>query len=83
MKNKKFNRIEDIYPMTIVNMRYGNFAIIEASCDAECVNSLEGNEEWSYDPHHFMKKEWEHINYGVGVDILSAFEDFKERYNSN
>ncbi len=77
---KKINRIEDIYPMTIISMRYGGkFAIIEACCDYDCVNSIEGNEEWSYDPHHFMKKEWEHINYGIGSTILEAFEDFKIR----
>lgn len=82
MENKKqINRIEDIYPMTIVHMRHGKFAIIEACCDADCVNSLEGNEEWQYDPHHFMKDEWEHINYGIGEDIYSAFIDFQKRYN--
>ena len=74
---KTINKIEDIYPMTIVHMRHGKFAIIEASCDADCVNSLEGNEEWQYDPHHFMKEEWEHVNYGVGDTIVEAFEDFK------
>jgi len=77
----KIEKIEDIYPLTIVSMRYNGFAIIEAYCDAVCVNSLEGNEDWSYDPHYFMKKEWEHINYGIGKTIQEAFEDFKIRYN--
>jgi hypothetical protein len=36
--------------------------------------------EWQYDPHHFMKDEWEHVNYGVGDTILEAFVDFKIRY---
>ena len=78
---KNINKIEDIYPMTIVHMRHGKFAIVEACCDADCVNSLEGNEEWQYDPHHFMKEEWEYVNYGVGNTILEAFEDFKNRYS--
>lgn len=82
MKNKiKINRIEDIYPMTIVHMRHGKFAIVEACCDDTCVNSLEGDEEWQYDPHHFMKDEWEHVNYGIGEDIYSTFIDFQKRYN--
>ncbi len=78
----KINKIEDIYPMTIVHMRHGKFAIVEANCNADCVNSLEGNEEWQYDPHKFMKEEWEHINYGIGTDVLSAFLDFQERYKN-
>ena len=73
-------KIEDIYPLTIVHMRHGKFAIIEADNDASFVSSLQGNEEWQYDPHHFMKKEWEHVNYGIGNDISLAFEDFKTRY---
>ncbi len=72
-------KIEDIYPMTIVHMRHGKFAIVECLCNAVCVNSLEGNEEWQYDPHHFMKKEWEHVNYGIGETVNEAFEDFKNR----
>jgi hypothetical protein len=74
------NKLEDIYPMTIIHMRYGKFAIVEASCYSTCVITLQDDEESQYDPHNFMKKEWEHINYGVGVDINSAFIDFKKRY---
>lgn len=77
----KINKIEDIYPMTIVRMRHGKFAVIQAHCDADCVNSLEGDEEWQYDPHHFMKTEWEFVNYGIGNNIEKAFEDFKNRYD--
>ncbi len=76
---KKIQRIEDIYPMTIVHMKLGKFAIVECYSDADSVSSLESDEEWSYDPHHFMKKEWEHVNYGIGKTILEAFEDFKIR----
>jgi hypothetical protein len=72
-------KIEDIYPMTIVHMRHGKFAIVQCSCDADCVISLEGNEEWQYYPHRFMKEEWEHINYGIGETVNQAFEDFKNR----
>ncbi len=43
---KTINKIEDIYPMTIVRMRHGKFTIVEASCVTDCVNSLEENEEW-------------------------------------
>ena len=68
--------------MTIVAMRHGKFAIIEACCHAMCVHSLEQNEEWQYDPHYFMKEEWPHINYGVGNSIKEAFKDFKIKYEN-
>jgi hypothetical protein len=71
--------IEDIYPLTIVRMRHGKFAIVNANCDAYCVNSLEGDEEWQYYPHEYMKKEWEHVKYGIGDTIYEAFLDYQER----
>ena len=77
---KTINQIEDIQPMTIVRMLHGKFAIVEAHCNANCVVDLDENEEWQYDPHHFMKKEWEHVNYGIGNSIVEAFEDLKTRY---
>lgn len=78
---KSINKIEDIYPMTIVHMKHGKFAIAQVYCDADCINSLEGNEEWQYDPHHFMLNDWEYVNYGIGDTINDAFNDFKNRYN--
>lgn len=77
----QINNIEDIYPLTIVKQRYsGKIVIVEGDSDYSCVSSLQGNEEWSYHPHEYMDKEWAHINYGIGSDIYSAFEDFKKRY---
>lgn len=77
---KIINTIEDIYPMTIIRMRHGKFAIVESYCNCDCTNSLEGDEECQYDPHHFMKEKWAHINYGIGKTIDAAFIDFKIRF---
>lgn len=77
----KPKRIEDIYPLTIVKMRFGGkIVIVEGESDYTCVGSLQGNENWSYNPHEYMSKEWDHINYGIGEDIYSAFLDFQQRY---
>lgn len=75
---KEINKIEDIWPLTIVGMQHGKFAIIQGEPYYNCVLSLQGNEEWQYDPHGFMAREWEHINYGIGTDIQHAFENFLE-----
>jgi hypothetical protein len=77
---KTFNKIEDIYPLTIVHMRHGKFALVEGESDYGCVSSLEGDEEWQYEPEKYMKKEYPHINYGVGNSIKHAFEEFKKNY---
>lgn len=75
----KINKIEDIYPLTIVNMKHGKFAVINAYATATCADELQDNEEWQYEPHLFMKKEWSFIKYGIGDTINEAFDDFKER----
>lgn len=76
----KIHKIEDIYPLTIISMRFGGFAIIQAESECDCVGSLEGDEEHQYDPHKFMQDKWEYINYGIGSTILAAFENFKRNY---
>lgn len=77
---KKINKLEDISPLTIISMRHGKFAIIEGYSLYDCISSLQENEDWQYDPHHYMKLLWEDINYGIGNDINEAFIDFKDRY---
>lgn len=77
---KRINKIEDIYPLSIVMMKYGKIAIIEALSCCDCISSLQEDENWSYDPHHFMKEKYEHIKYGIGDTIDLAFCDFKSRY---
>ena len=42
----KIRKIEDIYPLTIIHMKHGKFAIINVESDCNYVSSLEGNEEW-------------------------------------
>lgn len=69
-------RLEDIYPLTIVGMRHGKFAVIEADNNCDCVSSLQGDEEWQYNPEHYMSENWEHIRFGVGKTIAEAFQNF-------
>ena len=66
---KNINRIEDIFPLTIIQVPRGKFAIVEAFCDAGWSENL------------FNTEKWGDINYGIGRSIAEAFEDFKNRYN--
>lgn len=70
---RTYNNIEDIYPLTIVGMKHGKFAVIEALSCANCISSIQEDEEWQYDLHYFMKQKWNHINYGIGNTIIEAF----------
>ena len=78
---KEINKLEEIYPLTIVSRRFGGFAIVNCNCDAACVNSLEGDEELHYGDSaiKFMDKEWFGVKYGLGKTIEKAYEDYKNR----
>lgn len=69
--------IEDIYPLTIVSTYQGRFVIINQESDHPCVSLLEGDEDYQYHFKELMKWDWEDVNYGVGLTISEAFEDFK------
>ena len=78
---KKIKHIEDIYPLTIVKMRYGDkIVIFNANNDAGFVNSVQGNEEVYYILEKWMKENVEPCLYGIGDTIWEAFEDYKKRY---
>ena len=77
MKNI-IHRIEDIYPLTIVAMRYGGAIVIfEADNHCDFISSVQGDEEVYYHVREWMNDNWSHINYGMGPTLSDAFEDFK------
>lgn len=78
---RTINKIEDIYPCTIVIRRFGGVAIVEGESDFTCVGDLQWNEEWSYGDttQRSMEDGWSHIAYGVGDSLDEAFKDFLKR----
>lgn len=77
----KTNKIEDIYPLTIISMRYGPFIILEASSIYSCVSYVEEVCETTMEAIEYMQDKWPHIKFGIGSTINEAFEDFKIKYN--
>jgi hypothetical protein len=75
--NKKSITLEEIFPLTIVRMKHGKYAIVEGLAVYKCVQSLQENEDVQYDPDKFMKESWGHINYGIGNSVNEALERFK------
>ena len=78
---KEIKKLEEIYPLTIVNRRFGGFAILK--CDSICVavSVLQEDEEVHYDTESYMKKYWEHLQYGIGNTIQEAFINYETKYN--
>jgi hypothetical protein len=77
----KIERIEDIYPLTIISMRYsGKFIILNTIADNPRVSELQECEEPWHILDEYMKKHFSPFPYGIGEDIWSAFEDFKKRH---
>jgi len=82
MKTKeKIEKIEDIYPLTIISPRYKDvFVIFNRNSDSEQIHDVELNEEISYELDAWLQENISPNCYGVGGTIWEAFEDYKKRY---
>ena len=84
----KIENIEDIYPLTIVSMRYGGKIVIlnaevdagEANGNISWSNLIQGDEETFYRIDEWLEENVKPCLYGIGDSILDAFEDYKIRY---
>ena len=89
MRNGKVEKIEDIYPLTIVSTRYngkiviGNFEVDSGEGDDRlCMswaNYIQGSEEVSYRLHEWMEEFIAPCVYGIGPTLEEAFDDYKKR----
>jgi hypothetical protein len=89
MEKIKIEKIEDIYPITIVSMRFGGkFVILNATTDAGSgsesgipwADSIQGDEEVYYRINEWLEENVSPCNYGIGNSLGEAFEDYKKRY---
>ena len=80
---RNIDKIEDIYPLTIIKMRYGGrYIIFQAEDDAGFIGSASGNEEVYYIIDEWLKENVYPCCYGIGDTINEAFNDFKLRYDN-
>lgn len=75
------SQLSEIYPLTIVKTIHGNFAIVQAESDYDSVASLQGDEEFQYQPHLLMAKEYPDTKFGFGKTIYEALVDYESRNN--
>lgn len=79
---KHIQQIEDIYPLTIISMRYGGkIVILNTVAENHIVSDLQELEEPHYDLNKWMGDNLAPEHYGIGDTIWEAFEDYKKRLN--
>jgi hypothetical protein len=73
--NKTIKTYEDIYPLTVIQMRYGGkYVAFQTESDARVVINTQLNEEAMYDVKGYIEKQYFGL-YGVGDNIFSALND--------
>jgi hypothetical protein len=83
---REIEKVEDIYPLSIVKTRFGKIVILNADVDAgegsfdmSWADYIQGVDDVQYDVNDWMIKNVEPCLYGIGNTILEAFDDYKER----
>lgn len=83
------NRIEDIYPLTIVKTRFGGKIVIcnfevdagegDKTLEMSWINYIQGSEDVSYRLLDWLEEYVSPRLYGVGDTLDEAFADYKKR----
>jgi len=73
---------EDIYPLTLINLRFGGYVAFNADEDARFVQSV-NNEEVCYELKDWLEREVGPCPYGVGQTIMEAMNNLLEKMNNN
>lgn len=72
-------RIENIFPLTIIRMRFGGkIVIFNAECDNDFVEKIQKNKEVASKLTEYIE---DHVwtPYGIGKTLDEAFADFRRR----
>lgn len=82
MGKRVYKEWEDIYPLTLINLRFGGYVAFNAEEDAGFVQSV-NNEEVSYELTYWLKREVDPCPYGVGNTIMETMNNLLEKMNNN
>ena len=73
--NKKFKTYEDIYPLSIVQMRYGGkYVAFNVEADCKTVLGVQLDEEASYDTKSYIESKYFGL-YGIGNTVWEALDN--------
>jgi hypothetical protein len=81
MDKRLYKEWEDIYPLTLINLRFGGYVAFNADEDARFVQSV-NTEEVSYELKDWLEREVDPCPYGVGQTIMEAMNNLLEKMNN-
>ena len=81
MNKRVYKQWEDIYPLTLINLRYGGYVAFNAEEDAGFVQDV-NTEEVSYELEKWLEINVDPCPYGVGKTIMEAMNNLLEKMNS-
>jgi hypothetical protein len=81
MNKRVYKEWEEIYPLTLVNLRFGGYIAFNAEEDSRFVQSI-NTEEVCYELNDWLEREVDPCLYGVGKTIMEAMNNLLEKMNS-
>ena len=82
MKKRIYKEWEDIYPLTLINLRFGGYIAFNAEEDSSFVQEV-NTEEVSYDLENWLEKNVDPCPYGIGKTIIETMNNLLEKMNTN
>jgi hypothetical protein len=80
MSKKIYKTWEDIYPLTLINMRFGKYIAFNAEADASFVQEV-NTEEVSYELKAWLERKVDPCPYGIGETVMEAMNNLLEAMN--
>jgi len=80
MSKRVYKTWEDIYPLTLINLRFGGYVAFNAEEDSGFVQDV-NTEEVSYELEAWLKRNVYPCPYGVGTTVMDAMNNLLEEMN--
>ena len=80
MSRRVYKEWEDIYPLTLINLRFGGYVAFNAEEDAGFVQEV-NTEDLHYRLESWLEENVSPCPYGVGSTIMDTMNDLLEKMN--
>ena len=82
MSKRVYKTLEDIYPLTLINLRFKGYVAFMAEEDASFVQEV-NNEEVSYRLEEWLEENVSPCPYSVGETIMDTMNNLLEKLNKD
>ena len=80
MNKRVYKQWEDIYPLTLIKLRFGGYVAFKAAEDASFIQEV-NTEKVSCQLEAWLKEKVDPCPYGVGETIMEAMNNLLEKMN--